>query len=172
MMVFQRLSTCPTVPELLSRDAERRASRWLRELPVEVWLRPSTAAAARSHLDALAFPAPDTSSLVQRVAVCGRAIGQRDHRPDAVPSGMAGKLADRTLAEARRRGMLRLDAWAYRRGMDICFGTATCVLVTTRAANGCGFPSPIGLEHGLRMADRLTRAGMRLWRSSRSPRRT
>ena len=44
MIVFQRLSTCPNVPELLSREADGRAARWLSGMPVEVWLRPATAA--------------------------------------------------------------------------------------------------------------------------------
>ena len=171
MVMFQRLSTCPTVPELLIAEAERRAARWLREIPVEVWLRPATAAVARSHRNDRACPPPHVSLFVSWDAIPDRASARRDRQSDAVPSAW-GVSSNRTLIEARRRGMLHLDAWTRRRGMDICFVTATCVLVTTRAANRCGLLRPIDVQQALTMADRLTRAGMRMWRSSRRPHRT
>jgi len=170
MVMFHRLSTCPTVPELLIAEAERRAARWLREMPVEVWLRPATAAVARSNRNNRAFPPPHVSLFVSRDAIPDRASARRYRHPDAVPSAW-GVSSNLTPIEVRRRGVLRLDAWTRRRGMDICFATATCVLTTTRAANRCGLLRPSGLEQALIMANGLTRAGMRMWRSSRRPHR-
>lgn len=171
MIAFQRLSTCPTVPELLNREADRRAARWLREMPVEVWLRPATAAVAWSYRNNRACPSPSVSSFVSRSAVPGWPSSRHYRQPDAVPSACRGISSDRTPLEARQRDIPRFKAWTRRRGMDICFVTATCVLVTTRAAYRCGVLSPVGLGQAFTTADRLTRAGMHMWRSSRSPRR-
>ena len=171
MIVFQRLSTCPTVPELLSREAERRAARWLREMPVEVWLRPATAAIARSHRNNRACPPSHALPFVSGSTLPDLPSSRCYRRPDAAPDAHWGISPERTPLEARQRGMLRFKAWTRRRGMDICFVTATCVLATTRAANHYGLLSPVGLEHALTMASRLTRAGMRMWRSSQSSQR-
>lgn len=42
MIAFRRLSTCPTLPDLMRADAEVRAARWKRTTPIEIWCRPAT----------------------------------------------------------------------------------------------------------------------------------
>lgn len=173
MIGLQRLSTCPTVPELLSREADRRAAQWVRQMPAEVWLRPATASVVWDHRNNGVWPAPPVRVAGPRVAgPTDTATAPRYRRSDAVPSALRGRSSKSTPAEAGRREISGLDAWARRRGIEICFVTATFVLASARAANRCGLVSPAGLEHAFGTANQLTRAGMRLWRSSRSVRRT
>ncbi len=172
MIGLQRLSTCPTVPELLSREADRRAAQWVRQMPAEVWLRPATASVVWDHRVNGVWPAPPVPFAGPRVAGPESGTARRYRRSDDVPSALRAGSWNSTPAQAGRRDIPGLDSWARRRGMEICFATATFVLASARIANWCGLVSPAGLEHAFRTANRLTRAGMRLWRSSRSVRRT
>jgi hypothetical protein len=45
----QRISTCPTIPDLLGRAADEWAAAWSRTLPLDVWCRPSTQLALRGY---------------------------------------------------------------------------------------------------------------------------
>ena len=60
MTAFKRLSAAPTVPDLLRREAERRAVRHCRALPAAAWYRPATIAVAWDHSmnDSLFRPSP------------------------------------------------------------------------------------------------------------------
>jgi hypothetical protein len=49
MQFFQRLSTCPTIPEVISEAAKARAARWPDTLPLDVWCRPSILLALRER---------------------------------------------------------------------------------------------------------------------------
>jgi hypothetical protein len=49
MQVFQRLSTCPTIPEVTAEVAKARPASWPDTLPLAVWCRPSILLALREQ---------------------------------------------------------------------------------------------------------------------------
>ena len=179
MIAFQRLSTGPTLPDLISREADRQAQRCLRTLPVEVWLRPATAAVFWQHRN---------NGVVQRCGSYGDKLGgpaaprladglaRVRPRPMDLPPriGMrvtpGMRLSCPAAVSGQAEGALRFSP--FKAGMAACFAGASFVLAAARLLNWCGLLSPAGIGAAMAGADRLTRAGMRLWRASRALRRT
>ena len=171
MTAFKRLSTGPTLPDLIRREADRRAQRSLRMLPADVWLRPATIAVSWHHRN---------NGLVQGSGSHGGKPGRMDPvlpRPRAVngppphcPTTMRTKAVARSFRAAMAPGPAgsALHPLQRRAGMAACFAGAQFVLAATRLLNRGGLLSPDGILAALAGADRLTRAGMRLWRSSRA----
>ena len=169
MTAFQRLSTGPTLPDLIRREADRRAQRSLRMLPADVWLRPATAAVFWHHRN---------NGLVQGSGGYGGKLDKMDPvlpRPRAVdaasphhPTKTTTKAAARSSRAAMARSPARsaLQPLQRRAGMAAYFAGAQVVLTATRLLNRGGLLSQSGLGAAFGAADRLTRAGMRLWRSS------
>ena len=182
MTAFKRLSTVPTVPDLLRRDAERRAARLRRLTPIEAWCRPAMIAVVWQYRDngrqresgpldgfrrqAEFFHPPEELARTRTVS--------REMSPSVRPT----RARSRAIARSRRMAMRAdpaadgLHAWSRRAGVKVCFASANGVLAAARVANWCGLLSPDGLGAAIACSDRLTRAGMRLWRSGRTLRRT
>src|ERR1039458_7550743 len=49
MVAFRRLSTCPTLPDLIRDHAEAGAARWMRTAPIEIWCLPSMLLLLQGH---------------------------------------------------------------------------------------------------------------------------
>jgi hypothetical protein len=49
MQFLQRLSTCPTISEVIAEAAKARAAKWPDTLPLDVWCRPSILLALRER---------------------------------------------------------------------------------------------------------------------------
>ena len=174
MTAFQRLSTGPTLPDLIRRDADRRAQRSLHMLPADVWLRPATAAVFWQHRN---------NGLV-RVSGChsekagrGRLDRELGHvRPQVMypaPRTYPARIREQAFAASSRATrpdvpaqMLR--SWPRQAGMAACFAAAYGVVAAARLLNCCGLLSPDGIGVAITGADRLTRTGMHLWRSSQT----
>lgn len=181
MIAFRRLSTCPTLPDLLQRAAERRAVLHCRSMPTAAWCRPATIAVVWDHglngLPRVARPADGSLSRANSSGPIGEFAGSR-----AVSGNKASRQPMRTRSRAiarSRRAMMQAGpptdaphSWRYRAGVKLYFAGATGVLAMARVFNWCCLLSPDGQSAFLACADRLTRAGMRLWRTSRMPRRT
>ncbi len=166
--MFQRLSTGPTLPDLIRREADRRARRSLHMLPTNMWLRPATAAVFWQHR---------SNGLVQGSGGHGGKVGQTrldrelGHvRPQAVHlmprSYPAGACAQPVAGSSRatRAGMPDSIPWCFQRqaAMAACFAGAPGVFAVTRLRNWCGLLSPDSVGVSIVGADRLTRTGMRL----------
>ena len=178
MTAFQRLSTGPTLPDLIRKEADRRAQRSLHMLPADVWRRPATAAVFWHHRN---------NGLVQRSGGYGGKPGTarldggpdqvRPRSKDATPGHCPARMRARAIARSSRAAQAGPSAhasrsWQYQTGMAACFTGASGVLAAARLLNRCRLLSPDGLGAAFKSADRLTRAGMRLWRSSRASRPT
>ena len=150
MTAFKRLSAAPTVPDLLRREAERRAVKHCRALPAAAWCRTATIAVAWDHsLNGSLFrPGPARQAGSEAMP---------PFRPAAVQASLPAPA---------------LRSWQCQAGMAACFAGASGLLAAARLLNWCRLLSPDGIAAALAGADRLTRAGMRLWRSSRASRRT
>lgn len=180
MIAFQRLSTARTVPDLLRREAERRAALHCRSMPTAVWCRPATIAVAWDHglngQPRIAGPADGFPSRAKFSAPIREQAAARAVSGDGV-SRQPMRTRSRAIARSRRammQGGLPTDAlhlWRYRTGVKFYFASATGVLAMARAFNWCRLLSPDGQSAFLACADRLTRAGMRLLRSGRLLRR-
>jgi len=171
MTAFQRLSTGPTLPDLIRREADRRAQRSLHMLPADVWLRQATIAVSWHHRN---------NGLLQRGSDHSGRPG-RTHVPrpptmDELPRHCSATIRTKAVARSSRAAMARsparsaLQPLQRRAGMAACFAGAQAVLAATRLLNRGGLLSQSGLGAALGAADRLTRAGMRLWRSGRPSR--
>lgn len=80
MMCFQRLSTGPTLPDLIRADADIRAAASSRALPLAVWCRHSTLLMVRGYnrdVANLAMTLPPGPVLPAPVRRAGRAIAVR-----------------------------------------------------------------------------------------------
>ncbi len=192
MTAFQRLSATPTVPDLLRREADRRAARSSRALPEAAWCRSATVAVAWDHgLNGRLFqegrlfkdgrlskpgpvrlprggtaPVRSAADLAHaRAASRGRAV----QRPMQTRSNAIAR-SRRAALQAGPAHTLR--SWRCQAGMTLCFASASGVLAATQVLNWCRLLSPAGIDTALAGADRLTRAGMRLWRTGRTARRT
>ena len=178
MIAFRRLSTGPTLPDLIRRDADRRAQHSLHMLPTNVWLRPATAAVFWQHRN---------NGLVQGSGGHGGQVGKsrldrelghvRTQAVNLMPRFYhAGACAQAVAGSSRatRADMPGSIPWSFQRqaGMAACFAGATGVLAVTRLLNWCSLLSPDGIGVAIAGADRLTRTGMRLWRKSREIPRT
>jgi hypothetical protein len=83
MISFQRLSTGPTLPDLIRADADVRAAAACRALPVAVWCRPSTLLVlrGRNYSALISPPGPLLPVLLRRagrtmaIHVCFLAAG-------------------------------------------------------------------------------------------------
>jgi len=148
MNAFRRLSTVPTVPELLRQDAERRAAAGCRSLLAAIW-RPALVDSGRAQ--------------------DGVAQDEVKRRQSGLSPG--NNAAARQPPVATRTCLVAPAAPALRRSIRIeaCFGCADAVLATARLLNGCGLLSPEGIGVLLAGAERLTRSGMRAWRAGRLP---
>ncbi len=181
MTAFQRLSATPAVPDLLRRDADRRAVRHCRAVPAAAWCRPATIAVAWNRrlngrlFEAGLAKAPGEQAAPSRLTA--------DLAPlSTVVRGSAAQrpMQARSNAIARsRRAALQADlsahtvrSWECQAGMKLCFAGASGILAATRLLTWCGLLSRDGIAAALTGADRLTRAGMRLWRGCRMSRRT
>ena len=172
MTAFQRLSTGPTLPDLIRRDADRRAQRSLHMLPVDVWLRPATIAVFWSHRN---------NGSPQVMSGHHETPGRMDPvRPGlsasgAIPTHSPAKTRARAVARSSRAAMAdgptrsALHALQRRAGVAAYFAGAQLVLAATHHLNRGGLLSQNGLGAALGAADLLTRAGMGLWRNGRSP---
>jgi hypothetical protein len=60
MMAFRRLSTCPTLPDLIRSAADIRAAQWARTTPIEIWSRPSTLVLLQRRNGSLGAPPAST----------------------------------------------------------------------------------------------------------------
>jgi hypothetical protein len=76
MISFQRLSTIPTLPDLIRADADVRAAAVCRVLPVAVWCRPSTLLVLRGH-NYCALVSPPGSLLPVPLRRAGRTMAIR-----------------------------------------------------------------------------------------------
>jgi len=181
MTAFKRLSAAPTVPDLLRRQAERRAIQSCRAWPAAACWRSATVAIAWDHrLDGSLFRPgrvteagsvatslrPAAEPAHARAASCSRAA----QRPTQANSNAV--IRSRRAAAQPGLSAHTLRSWQCQAGMAACFAGASSVLAATRLLNRCCLLSPDGIVAALAGADRLTRAGMRLWRSSRASRRT
>lgn len=178
MIAFRRLSTAPTIPDLLRREAERRAVLHCRTMPTAAWCRPATIAVVWDHgLNGRPRTAGPVAGSRDRARISGSAeelVGTK-----AVSGERASRQPMRTRSRAivrSRRAVMQagpsvdaLHFWRYRLGITFHFAGAAGVLATARVFNWCGLLSPDGQSTFLACADRLTRAGMRLWRSGRMP---
>ena len=181
MTAFKRLSVGPTVPDLLRRDADRRAAQSCRTLPLGAWCRTAVIAAARNHQlngprceleptaasDWQVTSARLTASLAP---VRAGARGLKAQRPmqarsNAIIWSGRAALRDGLPGDARR-------SWQCQAGMAACFAGASFILAAAQLLNWWRLLSPDGISTALKGADRLTRAGMRLWRAGRASRRT
>lgn len=176
MIAFQRLSTGPTLPDLIRREADHRAERSLRMLPLEVWLRPATAAVFWQHRN---------NGLVQGSGGHGGKPGRsrvgsetghiRARVTDAVPRNCPARMRKKALTRSSRAAQadqpaLTLRSWRNQIAMAACFAGANGVLAATRVLNWCCLLSPDGIGVALASADWLTRAAMHLWRTNRATR--
>lgn len=73
MIQFQRLSTGPTLPDLIRADADVRAAASGRLLPIEVWCRQSTLLVLRGQGEAVSR-LPSGPLLPARVRRVGRTV--------------------------------------------------------------------------------------------------
>ena len=178
MIAFQRLSTGPTLPDLIRREADRRARRSLRMLPPEVWLRPATAAVFWQHRN---------NGLVQGSGGHGGKLGRsrldselghiRARVTDAAPRHCPARMREKALTRLSRAAQADLPAltfrsWWYQTGMTVCFAGANGVLAAARLLSWCCLLSPDSIGVAMAGADRLTKTGMRLWRTNRATRQT
>ena len=174
MSGFERLSTCPTIPDQLRRDADRRAQRLLRALPVEVWCRPAVASVMWSHRNngLVEWPTLDRPGRTQLSRAT--ASGSQGELVRLDPSGLP--LQGRSLALARARQVSKqggpvlagLDRRLLRLATSLCLLSASAVLVAARVAIRLGLLSQGGMHASLLFADRLTQQGMRMWHRSRA----
>jgi len=178
MMFPLRISTCPTIPELLRADADCRAARRIASLPVEVWCRPAVIGVVWSYRD-LDFRGVSRERDVVRsrrdlVHSSKDLTRGRTVMRATMPQGCPTAARTRTLARSRRAALQfnltpdALTVWSHRSRMKACFAGANGVLAVTRIMNACGLLSPDGVGTGVACADRLTRAGMRIWQRSRT----
>ncbi len=177
MTAFKRLSVGPTVPDLLRRDADRRAAQSCRTLPAGAWCRTAIIAVARNHrLNGPPYElGPTTASDWQKgptrltanlVPVRAGACGLKAQRPvqarsNAITRSGRAALQDGLPGDTRR-------SWQCQAGLGACFAGASFILAAAQLLNWCRLLSPDGIAVALAGADRLTRAGMRLRRSSRA----
>jgi hypothetical protein len=176
--MFQRLSTVPTVPELLRRDAERRAARTSHLLPMAVWCRPATIAAVRSGWDSglpgaaapadyvrirteFFRPSDEVARLSLLSAETMSALRSIQSRSRAIARSRRAVMRDRSAAPALR-------IWRYRAGStDVCLAAASGVLAGARLLHRCGVIGPVGLGAAAGCSGQLVRAAMRLWHRHR-----
>lgn len=172
MIAFQRLSTVPTVPDLLRRQAERRAARSLRALRAEAWRCPATITIVWRYRSISTLRATGLADAVRRRAEFFRPSDElariKPVSREMVPSQRSMQTRSRATARSRHAAMQAnstaggIQSWTYQVGTEVCFASACAVLVTARAANWCHLLSPGGLGAAMAYAERLTRAGMRL----------
>lgn len=174
MTAFQRLSTGPTVPDLIRKEADRRAQRSLRMLPTEVWLRPATAAVFWDHRNNGLVRGSGPYGGIPGARRPGSELGHIQPRVmDATPRLLTTKMREKAVARPSRATRadlmaLALRSWKCQAGMATCLAGANGVLAAARLLNWCGLLGPQGIGTAMAGADRLTRAGMRLWRRGRS----
>ena len=178
MTAFQRLSTGPTLPDLIRREADRSAQRSLHMLPTDVWLRPATAATFWHHRNNGRLEGRHALGVQRGGARPSGEVGHvRERVMDAAPQPCSARMRERAIARSSRAAQADLAArtlrsWQCRAGMAVCFAGAHGALAATRLLNWCRLLSPDGIGAVLAGADRLTRAGMRFWRTSRASRPT
>jgi hypothetical protein len=156
-----RISTCPTVPDLLREEAHRRIERSLRLVPMQVWCRPTTITAICLHRnDGIVHSGVDVSSQFRTMELLS---------PDVTL-----RARSRAIARSRRAAMRTdlvakaLHNWKRRAGINIFFAGASGTLAAARALNRCGLLTPDELGVAIAVSSRPTRAGMRLWRAGRA----
>lgn len=173
MIAFKRLSTGPTLPDLIRKEADRRAQRSLHLLPANVWLRPATAAVCWHHRNNGLMP--ESGGMHGKVGdlLSGSEFSHtRSRGMDAAPRPCPARMRERAIARSYRAAEADLAAckfrtWQCRAGMAACFTGANGVLAMARLLNWCRLLSPDGIGAALAGADQLTRAGMRFWKISR-----
>jgi len=148
-------------------------------MPMAAWCRPATIAVVWDHgLNGFPRAAGPTDGFPSRAKSFNPA-GELAHAK-AVSGDWASRQPMRTRSRAiarSRRAVAQagpstdaLHPWRYRAGVKFHFAAATGVLAMARVFNWCRLLSPDGQIAFLACADRLTRTGMRLWRTSRMPR--
>ena len=177
MTAFKRLSAGPTVPDLLRQQAERRAARICHALPVAAWCRSATVAIVWDYRlnGSLFWPIParqvDSGVTPPRLAAeMARARAASRNQVAQRPMQARSSAITRSCRTADQPGLpaYALRSWQCQAGMAACFAGASGVLAAARLLNWCRLLSPDGIAAALAGADRLTQAGMRLWRSSRA----
>jgi hypothetical protein len=177
MIAFQRLSVVPTIPDLLRKDADRRAARMSPALPMEAWCRPATISLVRHYGNSGPSEAIGPTHYVR--------IRTEFFRPpeevarmnalshDTFLAWRSIQVRSRAIARSRRAAMLdrsaatALHTWRNRVGMKVCLTGASGVLAGARLLLWCGLIGPGGVRAAFACSGRLTRAGMRLWRRRR-----
>jgi hypothetical protein len=177
MIAFQRVSTVPTVPELLRRDAESRAARTYHMLPMAVWCRPATIATVRRGWDG---GLPGATAPVDYVRIRTEFFRPSEEmaRINSLLTGtmsMCRSIQIRSRAIARSRRAVMRDCFAatarpirrFRVVTDVCLAAASGVLAGARLLHRCGLIGPHGLGAAFACSGQLTRVAMRLWRRNR-----
>ena len=137
MIAFRRLSSGPTLPDLIRAAAAEDAVRIAQMMPLEVWCRPATICALRNRPRLLA-PWPGV------------------YGPSVYGPSVSGPSA---LHQARSAAvMTEIRAWT---------GAAEIVLRATRLCNRAGLLSPEGVGAGFRWSSWLIRRGMQTWQRTR-----
>ena len=137
MIAFRRLSSGPTLPDLIRAAAAEDAVRIAQMMPLEVWCRPATICALRSR-PRLSAPWPGVSG----PSVYGPSVSG----PSALPQARSAAV------------MTEIRAWT---------GAAEIVLRATRLCNRAGLLSPEGVGAGFRWSSWLIRRGMQTWQRTR-----
>ena len=147
MIAFRRLSSGPTLPDLIRAAAAEDAVRIAQMMPLEVWCRPATICALRSR-PRLSAPWPGVSGpSVSGPSVSGPSLsGPSLSGPSALPQARSAAV------------MTEIRAWT---------GAAEIVLRATRLCNRAGLLSPEGVGAGFRWSSWLIRRGMRTWQRTR-----
>ncbi len=172
MTAFQRLSTGPTLPDLIRRDADRRAQRSLHMLPADVWLRPATIGVFWNHRNNGSLQVgSEHGGLIRRTDLVRPGLWTLDAEQTQCPAKARGRAVARLspAATTHSPGRITIQRLQRRAGMPTCFAGAQFVLAATHLLNRGGLLSQGGLGAALGAADSLTRAGMRLWRNGRPP---
>jgi hypothetical protein len=177
VIAFQRVSTVPTVPELLRRDAESRAARTYHTLPMAVWCRPATIAAVRHRWDdgltGATAPADYVRIRTEFFRPSEEVARINDRLTETMPVCRSMQIRSRAIARSRRAVTRDCPAATarhigrYRVGTDVCLAAASSVLAGAQLLHRRGLIGSRGLRAAFACSSQLTRAAMRLWRRNR-----